>query len=566
MLAHGLIGAGGDEGVARVALVRFVLGAFGAMNVMAFSLVLYGPEFLGGDVPGNADHLAFLQVFRVLAALVALPTLVLLGWPLWTSVRAPRRAASRATDLLALVGVGAAFAFSLRSLALGSGHVYFDTACMTLLFLNLGRFLSARARAQATESVRALADALPRVARRADADGEVREVALEEVGRGDRIRVLRGGVVPLDGIVRGAPASLDQSVVTGESRPVVRQVGQAVYAGSFLLDRDPMELEVTGVLGERLIEEMDRLLEAARRETTPFLGLADRLAGAFLDLVLLVALGTLGAWWWRAGAEAGVLAALSVVLVACPCALGIAAPLAHLVGLRRAARLGVAVRDGAALERLARVDLVLLDKTGTLTEPGARKQDERLRPGAVEAVRDLRARGLEVVVLSGDDPDRVARLGARLGDVEARGGLLPDAKVEAVRQAAAGRRVLFVGDGLNDAPALGLADVGIAMGDGTDLARSAASMVLLRPDLGVLPLLVDAARECQRVQRRNLAWTFGYNSLLVALGAAGQLRPALAALAMVVSGLFVVASSTLVPAASAPAGSPEAPASEAACA
>lgn len=523
-------------------------GAFFTMNVMAFSLVLYSESLY----PQDQGAATFLQVFRVLGGLAAVPAVALLAHPLVEGLRGAGRGAGL-TDLLILVGVAAACGTSYAAVLRGSGHVYFDTACMTLLFLNVGRLLSARARAEATDSLRTLAETIPRVATLVEGD-QLREVPLDQVRVGDRVRIARGGVLPVDGRVLDAAALLDTSIVTGESRPARRAPGERAYAACFNLDQ-PFDVEVTASVGGRLVEEMDRLLASARAESTPSISRAERVARTFLVAVPLAAAGAFLYLAPSRGLDVAVLRALTVLLVACPCALGIAAPLAHYVGLGRAARRGVAIFDGASLERLAEVDLVLLDKTGTLTERAGRKEDEVLRPEAPAAVAALQRLGLEVRILSGDVPERVEAIAARLG-VEAEHSLLPTAKVDRVREASRRRTVLFVGDGLNDGPALGLAQVGIAMGDGTDLARAAADMVLVEGDLSALPPLVEIARQTHRVQGRNLAWTFGYNSLLVTAALGGVLNPPLAAAAMVASSLTVVAGTVPAASADAPAATP----------
>lgn len=523
-----------DQGRAQVALVRFVVGAFFAMNVMAFSLVLYAQP----HAPTDSDAALFAQAFRVLAACASLPALALLGLPLALGVwRAPR---ARPTDALVMLGVGGATFASFRAVLTGVGHVYLDTACMTLLFLHLGRFMSARARARAAASVRRAASATPREAHRLD--GEVPGLApLEAIPVGARIRVDPEQVVPLDGRVIGEPARLDQAPVTGESRPIPRAEGEAVFAGSRVLGPAPLVMEVTGGVGQRLLDEMDALLEVARRRGTPLLGLADRVSRFFLFGVATLAVITFFFWSPRIGGEVALTHALAVLLAACPCALGVAAPLAHLRALAHAAERGVAVRDGGALERLASVDTVFFDKTGTLTRPTAGGNEE-LRPGAVEAIRRLRKLGLEIRVLSGDTPDRVEAVAAAL-EVPAEAELLPQEKAACVEEARTTRRILYVGDGMNDAPGLGLAHVGIALGDGTELARQAAEVVLLRPDPGLVPDLVILGRRARSRLARNLSWAFGYNLALLGLAASGHLHPGLAAAAMVVSSLSLVAAS-----------------------
>ncbi len=612
-------------------LARLAVSAFLAMGVMVFSLSLYGTP----GAPADETALALRGLARMGALFFSLPVLVLLGLPLADAVVRLRRFLS--ADGLVLAGSGAAFAASLWSTFTDGPHVYYDTATMVLVLVTLGRWLDARARERATGRLRELARERLRPVARVRGDDE-QEVDLEALATGDLVRLRAGEACPVDGVVREGRSFVDASRLTGEERPWSLGPGERILAGSVLVD-GTLVVEARALRGERVQDEVERVLQRALGTRARLVCVADRASALLLPLVALLAAGAV-AWHWRAaGAESALLAGLSVVLIACPCALGLAAPLAFWCALGQAWRRGLLVRDAEVLERVARVRSVQLDKTGTLTdealeltavEPGpglsaeaalalaaaleaasdhpiaralraatrgralppvrearalpgigveglvdgslhrlvrAGTPDEgpttdvalerarggrlallrfatRARPGAREAVRALERLGLSVVVLTGDAPGPARALASELG-LAVEPALLPAQKAE--RAGARAARAMFVGDGLNDAPALAAAWVGVSMRHAAPRTLESASVHLLHADLAALPELVRLARRTLRVARLNLAWAFGYNAAGLWLAARGELSPVFAASAMVASSLFVVlASSRLV--------------------
>jgi P-type E1-E2 ATPase len=450
---------------------------------------------------------------------------------------------------------------------------------------------------------------------------------------GDLVRVLPGERAPIDGLVLVGQAAFDEHIATGESRPVVKSAGAAVHSGSLNLDGD-IWVQVTAAAGQDLVSRMLQLVRDARRQKGRHERLADRIAAWFTPLVCVIAVAA-GVWHGVAdGADRGILVGLAVVLIACPCALGLATPMAIWSALGRAADLQVVFRSGAVIERLAQVATVCFDKTGTLTRGlpevtafvpahdadgetslrlgsrtstspaevrtfggrgvaqvddagnivallgsarwiaelnleipseltsqlaatnaadsplsflacdgvvlGAFVFRESLRPEAAAALADCRALNLKTLLLTGDRGGRAASVARQLG-VEALADQLPEDKVDSLRQL--GGKVAMVGDGLNDAPALAAADVGIALGCGADLSREAAGVCLLADRLDRVPWSIALARKTVQVVRQNLFWAFVYNIGGVALAAAGRLNPMWAAGAMGLSSVIVIVNS-----------------------
>ena len=587
---------------------------------------------------------------QIIAALLA--TAILFGPGLRFFRLGVASLAHGAPDMNALValGAGAAWAFSLVSLATG-GPIYFESAGVIVALVLLGRWLEARARGQASGAIEALARLAPATARRADGQ----DVPIAELREGDLLFVRPGERVPTDGTVTEGQSYLDQSMFTGEPIPVARAPGGAVLGGS-VNQGAALTIRVDRVGDDTLLAGVIRMVEQAQDARLPIQALVDRITLWFVPVVLAIAAVTLIAWL-AAGASAGdaLTHSVAVLIIACPCAMGLATPTAIMVGTGRAASLGVLFRNGEAMQRLAATRLVAFDKTGTLTEgrpvlvatwplPGFSAEDllplaaavearsehpiaraiaaawpdapaateftvavgqgvaadcggqrvvigstawlaaqgvdptplealairhataghtpvfigiqgapaglllvaDALRPGSAEAVQRLHRMGLRTMILSGDHPAATAAIGQALG-VEAIGGLLPADKLAAI---AAHDHTAFVGDGVNDAPALAAANTGIAIGSGTDIAMEAADVVLMNSDPRGVPTAIGISRATLRHIRQNLVWAFGYNVALIPV-ATGVLQPLgglalspeLAAGAMGLSSLFVLANS-----------------------
>ena len=626
------------------------------MNVMVFSMAMWSAELY--DDPSYDTPVAQLmyEVFRWLAMAFSLPVLLLLGEPIAAGV--VRALARRAitTDLLILLGVAAAYGYSAVSVFRGEGQIYFEVGCMVLLFVSLGRWLEARGKLRASASLDELARLLPATVRRRSPAGDFEVVPREAVLIGDTLRVVAGERLPVDGRLMAGSALVDEQLVSGESQPVDKQTGDELYSGTLNLDGD-LRVEVTRAAGEETVSRMLALVKAARREKGRHERLADQIATWFVPAVCLLALV---AGWWQAhsgGVDQGILTALAVVLIACPCAVGLATPMALWTALGRAAESGVLFRSGLVLERLATVSQAVFDKTGTLTTGrseassllvadgdergqvlrcaaalaagsnhrlsqavldfagdlspdgsvegvgeavvetvpgrgvtgimpgvgrvylgsrrwmtevhctlpadlgisdatdaqhiyvawqgrvrGAFSLTEQLRPEASAAIDACRALKILPRLLSGDQQQRAAAIGQQLG-IEAVGEQLPEEKSAALATSGVGNATAMIGDGLNDAPALARADVGVALGCGADLSRDAAGVCLMRDDLRHFPWAVGLARQTLRIVRQNLFWAFLYNTAGMGLAATGRLNPIWAALAMALSSLLVVTNS-----------------------
>jgi heavy metal translocating P-type ATPase len=354
------------EGAAPRTLVKLGLAVFFAMNVMVFSMALWTRDLYGAELQSAgplADALH--EVFRYLAFVFCLPVLYLLGGPLVLGVWEALRRAVVTTDLLLLLGVSAAVAYSLWSVLAGDGQIYFDVATMILVFVTLGRWLEAEGKLRSTGALDALARLLPdsvHVVR----DDTVVDVPRRSVAVGDVLRVLPGERLAIDGIIREGRGEIDEQTLTGESRPATREPGDGVYSGTLNIDGD-FKVVVTAAAGAETVSRMLDLVRTSRRAKGRHQRLADRIAAWFVPIVAAVAIAA--AWWHgaRHGLDAGILTALAVTLIACPCALGLATPMAVWIALGRSARSQVLFRNGQAIEQLAKVRTILFDKTGTLT-------------------------------------------------------------------------------------------------------------------------------------------------------------------------------------------------------
>ncbi|MCC7291680.1 MAG: cation-translocating P-type ATPase [Phycisphaerales bacterium] len=647
-----------DESAPTALLTRLGLAIFLTMAVMVFNTYLYGQELdaASASQPPSAAGLA--GIMRYLSLLFATPVLLLLGWPIAAQAAAQWHRRLIGSESLILVGVTAAFVLSYVSTLRDAGPVYFETAAVVLVLMTLGRYFEAHHRAQAARMLRPAAALLPAEVTVLSAGAPQRK-RIDDLAEGDLLILLPGERLSADGLVERGGSHLDASWITGESSPVAARPGDALLAGCANLE-GRLEVRLTAVAEKSFLGRIFERVEQTRRAGGRYERLADRVAHGFVPLALVLSAG--GAWlgFQSGGSGEAVIRALSVLLIACPCALGIATPLATWAGVAAAAARGAVLRDVDVLEALARVRAVAFDKTGTLTGNDARVHgyvcsegadpmgvlacatalaessthpfsraiaacgrdegagrldalalenipgrgvkgivggvevrigsaefvfgdsppadrrvaqelgrarragcslvalragdcreavfvfDEALRPSAESAIRAIERLRCTPVMLTGDHPARAQRVASLLG-MEARSGLLPDEKLLALSELRSAQgRVAMVGDGLNDAPALAFADVGVAMGCGTDLTRGCASVCLTSDDPALIPELIAISRRTIRTIRLNLVWAFAYNLVGIGLAMAGSLRPAFAAVAMIGSSLFVVGNSVRV--------------------
>lgn len=363
--AHAVTQESGESGTARWTLTRLGIAIFFTMNAMVFTVALWA---YGDGVPGEPTQTAnaFVELFRFICLLASLPVLFLLGVPLAENALRELRQGRLSTDLLLMVGVIAAFTYSMISVWRGSGEIYFEVGCMVLVFVTLGRWLEATGKLKSTESLDRLSRLLPAEVRLLETSGIERAVPLNSVQIGDRLRVLPGERVPTDGRLCSSRSTMDEQLITGESWPVEKVRGDALIGGTLNLEGD-VELAVTAVPSEGTLARLVAVVREARERKGKYQRLADRIVGWFFPVVIALASLTFVLHGLQSGLGSGMLAALSVILIACPCALGIATPMAVWAAIGSAARRGIVLQNGETLERLAGVQSICFDKTGTLT-------------------------------------------------------------------------------------------------------------------------------------------------------------------------------------------------------
>jgi len=626
----------------RSLLIRIAVAGAIAGNVMLIAIALYGGRFHG--ITGE-----YRQLFRWVSFALALPSVLWCGSVFFRGAWGALKTRTLQMDLPIAIGILAGFLQGAFNTIRGSGEIYFDSVTVLIFFLLVGRFLQRRQQRTAASSTELLFSLAPSTARLVEADG-VREVPLEALTPGCLVEVRAGDSIPADGFVVEGSSTLDRSLLTGESLPEAAATGDPVHAGTVNMShRIVVEVRTTGE--DTRIGRLMRLVEEGAQRRAPVVLLADRISGWFVAIVLALAALTLLVWMRLDPAHA-VEHAVALLIVSCPCALGLATPLAVSAAIGRAARKKILIKGGDALENLAHPGLMLLDKTGTLTEgrlavirwwgdevvqpvvgalerhsshPVARALSEAfgdmeapevsearevpgagiggfcegrrvlvaspghavrehgplpseaddavadfaaeglspvviavdgvvvavagigdgLRPDTADALAEIQQRGWQVEILSGDHAAVVESIGREVGlaPERVRGGMMPEAKLEAVRAASGAGTVAMVGDGVNDAAALAAATVGIGVHGGAEAALAAADVYLGRPGLTPLLELLQGARRTLGVIRRNLVFSLTYNVVAVSFAMTGHMSPLLAAVLMPLSSMTVVLSS-----------------------
>ena len=595
---------------------------------------------------GHANELP-----RWLQLTLATPVQFWIGWRFYDGAWKALRGGGANMDVLVVLGTSMAWGFSAIVTVFGlSQHVYFEGGAAVITLVLLGKLLEARAKARTSEAIESLLRLQPKTAR-IERDGQWIDVAVDALMPGDVFMVRPGESIPVDGQVLDGVSSVDEAMLTGESMPVGKRTGDRVFAAT-ANGQGALRCRATGVGEHTLLAGIIRLVGEAQGSKAPVQRLADRISAIFVPVVCVIALLTFAGWWLYAGDFAEALVnAVAVLVIACPCALGLATPTAIMVGTGQGARAGILVRNAEALERAGRIAVLAVDKTGTLTAGAPQVTDivavgetadealrlaaaleqgsehplarailaraaavdlpkagefiatpghgvageiegrrlrlgspewtgaggagqleqlrqagktvvalsegtrllallavaDALRPTSRSAVARLRARGIRVVMLTGDNPATAAAIAREAGIDEFRAGILPGDKAAAVNELkAGGGLVAMVGDGINDAPALAAADVGFAIGAGSDAAVEAADLTLVRNDLAAVDDAIELSHATLGKIRQNLFFAFIYNVLGIPLAAFGWLNPVVAGAAMAMSSVSVVSNSLLL--------------------
>ncbi len=580
-------------------------------------------------------------------------------WGAWQFLRsAAQRLRHLQTNMDTLIAVGSlsAFGFSTWSLLTGGHAVYFETAAAIITLILLGKYFEARAVGRTSGAIARLVELGAKQATRL-VNGEEVTVPVERVMPGDVLVIRPGERVAVDGTVMSGASAVDESMLTGEPVPVDKTPGDEVFGGT-LNQQGRLEVVANRVGAATALSQIVELVKQAQGSKAPVQRLADRVAGVFVPVVLALAVATFAGWYLSTGSiEQALITSIAVLIIACPCAMGLATPTAIMAGSGRGAEMGVLIRGGEVFERSGKLDAVILDKTGTLTEgkmtvtdivtgsegvtqdavliraasvesgsehpigravaaaaqerglsllgvegfrsstgfgvygvidgievvvgkalllqerglfrsedlklraralqeqgktvvavgwdgeaKGLVALSDKLRPGAVQAVADLKAAGVEVAMITGDNQVAARVIGQEVGIERVIAGVLPGGKVDEIRRLQSeGKIVAMVGDGINDAPALTQADLGIAIGTGADVAIEASDITLVSPDPTRIPAAIGLARKTLRVIHQNLFWAFAYNVAAIPLAAFGKLSPSIAAGAMAFSSVSVVA-------------------------
>ncbi|MEQ9618394.1 MAG: heavy metal translocating P-type ATPase [Deltaproteobacteria bacterium] len=617
------------------------------MNVLMLSFADYIYNF-----EGNVEI-----IFNYIKFVLAAPVLILLGLPILNSSLSSIHKFRFNIDSLIIIGSISAYLISTYSVFSGQGQVYFDTVTMLLVLLTLGRYLEANAKASSTNAIKGFLNLTPKTAIVLK-NGIEQRVDSDSIEKYDLVKILPGESVPVDGEVVEGQSSVDESSLTGESVPVLKEIGSELYSGTINVDGSII-MKALEVGNNKTISRLVKLLEEARKSRAPIERIADKVASVFVPLIIVISVLTFTFWIFRSGTSTALMNSLSVLVISCPCALGIATPMAIWTALSRAASAGILVRSGSLMERLSHVNTVFFDKTGTLTKrelklgtifvdpdfnitesdvismsasleseynhplgksilayaseknisfspvtkmeaiPGMgikgiangkciyagsyrfmqsfklnignsllniKEEYESLgmtvmlfavnrnveavlgfrevpREETEEVIKEFKNEGIDTVILTGDNKYTASALSNKL-NIDSKSELYPQEKVEIVQDFKnRGFTVAMVGDGINDAPALNAADVGIVLGCGSDITRESADISLMNDDLTNVPWIINLAKKTHGIIKQNLFWAFFYNVIGICIAVLGLLQPVIAAIAMIISSLIVLGNS-----------------------
>lgn len=571
----------------------------------------------------------------VLLLLLALPVQFWAGWEFYLAAWSGLKNRAASMDTLIALGTSAAFGYSILSILGVTEGVYFDTAAVIITLILLGRFLEARAKSHTGDAIKKLIGLAPKTARVVRGKKEI-DIPIEQVVVGDRVRVRPGEKISVDGVVVEGFSSIDESMITGESIPVDKLVGSSVI-GATINKQGSFIYKVTKVGKNTLLAQIIEMVSQAQSSRAPIQRLADLVSSYFVPIVLILAIITFVAWYIAGFPINAFTSLVAVLIIACPCAMGLATPTAIIVGTGRGAERGILIKDAQSLETAHKIKTIIFDKTGTLTKgkpvvtdfsdnrllsiaaslergsehslaeailqkaktlklelkkvtdfksiagkgiegkvggvkyflgkPEGRNSEveklekegktvvvlrsngkdlgiiaiaDTLKEGVKEVVSSLYEKGIDVWMVTGDNENAAKFIAKQIGIKNVLAGVLPDQKAKKVQEF---KNVAFVGDGVNDAPALASADVGIAMGTGTDVAIESAGITLLNEDIKSVLTAITLSKRTMSIIKQNLFWAFGYNVVLIPVAALGYLNPMLGAFAMSASSISVVLNS-----------------------
>ncbi len=626
-------------------LIRFGTSAFFSMQLMLYSVALYAGYFQGIEP-------IYRRVFQFIAWGLATPVLFYGGYPFIKNSLRGIKQRSINMDILILLGASSAYLYSIFMIFAGK-EVFFDTSAMIITLILLGRFLEVSARRKAGEAMEKLIQLQPKDARVIDEKGNTLLKPVSSIKVNQRIEVHPGEKIPLDGKVVSGDSEVDESMLTGESTPSYKTKGSEVFSGTLNLN-GKLIIEVTKSLKDSVLTQIIETVQSAQESTAPIQRVADRVVGWFVPAILSIAFMTLFYWFLKTGSlNIALMNSVSVLVIACPCALGLATPLAVMIGSLRASTKGILIKGGDIIEQTAKTEIVFLDKTGTITEGRPSVTDiktltdrhillqyactaerasghtignaiaslcdntslelesievlpgkglvarvcgrsvlignlklmeeykitiepeiigfyeyllddgktvvfvsidnklsgvfgliDNLKADAAKTVKELKKLGLKAVMLTGDNNKVATYIANQAGIEEVHAELNPIEKAQLISMVKkTGKKTMMVGDGINDAPSLTEADVGVAVGRATDIALESSDVVIMKKQLNALSELLLLSRKTMRIIKENLFWAFSYNFIAIPLAVTGTLHPIVAALSMAISSLVVVSNS-----------------------
>jgi len=649
-LVYKATGLRGEEGTALAFLGKFGFGYFLSMIVMMLSLYIYGSH-----LANDREAEIFTGFIKYVILVLSTPVMLLLGIPILKNSFSKENIINFNTDTLIAIGSFSAYFLSVYSVLTGKNAIYFETATMILVLVTFGRYLETSSRAKASNFMKKLLDLSAKKAV-VIRDGKEIEIDINDIKIGDIVKILPGEKIPADGIIIEGEGHVDESILTGESKPVVKKVGDRLYSGTISIDGN-FKIKVDKPASDWLLNRFIELMKHIRNTKAPINRITDKIAAYFLPFVIILGFLTFVYWYIQEGFEKALIVSMSVLLISCPCAFSIGAPLALWIGLGEAMKEGIIIKGADILEKISSVKTIFFDKTGTITErklklskylfdnpemidyivaveeksehPIAKavlenfekktdikiekvkpifgegiyaktenkeiyigsknfilkftqkiddkflkieeeaKQNgeivvfvlikdnkeqfgiltfgQKIRDEAYIALNALKKLKLQIKVITGDSYYFANILKKELPVDEVIAEAMPEDKLKVIEEEKKKNKVVaMVGDGINDAPALAKADVGIAMGCGTDLTRESANVSLISDDLRKIPLLILLSRKVKRTIYTNIFWAFIYNIIGMGLAVSGHLTPIFAALAMVLSSAFVIANSIRV--------------------